>query len=89
MAIGAGASDLLAMVLKEGTRVTLLGIALGLVGVWAGGRVLESYVFGISPRDPGTIAVVAGLLATVALVACLVPARKAAATDPMETLRAE
>ncbi len=89
MAIGAQARDLVTMVLKEGAIVTLLGIALGLLGVWAGGRVLESYVFGISPRDPWTIATVAGLLATAALVACLVPARKAAATDPMETLRAE
>ena len=89
IAVGAQVRDLVTMVLKEGTTMILLGIGLGLAGVWAGGRVLESYVFGISPRDPLTIATVAGLLATVALVACLVPALKAASTDPLEALRTE
>ncbi|MCZ6689108.1 MAG: ABC transporter permease, partial [Planctomycetota bacterium] len=89
IAVGAQVRDLVTMVLKEGTTMILLGIGLGLAGVWAGGRVLESYVFGISPRDPLTIATVAGLLATVALLACLVPALKAASTDPLEALRAE
>ena len=56
---------------------------------WAGGRVLDSYVFGISTRDPWTIAVVAGLLGALALVACLAPALKAASTDPLEALRTE
>ncbi len=89
MAVGAHARDLVTMVLKEGTTMILLGIGIGLAGVWAGGRVLESYVFEISPRDPLTIATVAGLLATVALLACLVPALKAASTDPLEALRTE
>ena len=89
IAVGAQVRDLVTMVLKEGTTMILLGIGLGLAGVWAGGRVLESYVFEISPRDPLTIATVAGLLATVALLACLVPALKAASTDPLEALRTE
>ncbi len=76
-------------VLREGTTVSLLGIALGLAGVWAGGGVLESYVFGISPRDPWTIAAVSGLLVAVALSACLMPALKAAGTKPMEVVRAD
>ena len=89
MAVGAQTRDLVTMVLKEGMTVTVLGVGLGLAGVRASGRVLESYVFEISPRDPWTIAAVAGLLGAVALVACLVPALKAAGTDPIEALRVE
>ena len=89
VAVGAHARDLVTMVLGEGMAVTLVGVGVGLLGVWIGGGVAQSYVFGISPRDPWTIAAVSGLLGAVALVACLVPALRAAATDPMEVLRGE
>ncbi len=88
-ALGAGRTQILAMVVGEGLRVTTAGVALGLGLGLAGSRVLESRLFGIGAADPLTFAAVASLLATVGLVACYLPARGATRIDPMEALRSE
>ena len=89
LALGARSGDVVRLVLRRGLGLTALGIAIGLAAALAGARVLGSMVYGISPRDPVTIAAVSGLLALVALGACLLPAIRAGRTNPLETLRAE
>ncbi|HWZ34200.1 MAG TPA: ABC transporter permease [Bryobacteraceae bacterium] len=89
MALGAGTGDVLSLILGQGLRLTLLGLAVGLAGAFAATRVLSSLLFQVSPRDFVTFATVSGLLALVALIACYVPARRAAGTDPVTTLRYE
>ena len=89
LALGAKSGDVVRLVLRRGLALTAIGIALGLAGALAGARFLGSMVFGITPRDPATLAAVSGLLALVALGACLLPAIRAGRTNPLETLRAE
>jgi putative ABC transport system permease protein len=79
----------LRIVLGQGMALTLLGLAAGLVGAYVLARLLESLLYGISPGDPATYILVALLLAIVALLACLVPARRATKVDPMVALRYE
>lgn len=88
-ALGAGRGSLLAMVIGRGMRLTLMGLALGTAGALALTRLLGSLLFGISPRDPLTLVVVAAVLSTVALLACYIPARRAAGVDPLVALRYE
>ena len=89
MALGARAGGLLSMVLGQGMRLAGVGLALGLAGAWALRRLLAGLLYGITPGDPGTFAAVAGVLAVVALAACLVPAYRATRVDPVVSLRAE
>jgi len=89
MALGAQISDVLRLVLGRGMVLTGLGLGLGLAGALAFTRVLKSFLHGISPMDPVTFMVVALFLAAVALLACYVPARRAAKVDPMKALRCE
>ena len=92
MALGASRSSVLKMILKQGIVMTLVGIVLGLAGAYALTRYLESLttmLFGVKPRDPLTFAVIAVLLLVVALVACLIPARRATKVDPLIALRYE
>ena len=89
LALGAGRRDVIRLVLKRGLVLTATGVASGLAGAWASARVLESLVFGISPRDPVTLAAVSAIMIGVALAACLSPALRAGSTDPIETLRVE
>ena len=89
MALGAQAGNVLRMVMKQGFRLTVIGIALGLVASLLLTRYLSSLLFGISATDGLTFTVVALFLTGVALVACFVPARRASRTDPMEALRYE
>ena len=89
LALGARRGDLVQLVLRRGFLLTALGIAIGLVAAGVGARVLTTMVFGISPHDPVTYGVVSGLMAFVAVAACLVPALRAGRTDPIETLRTE
>jgi putative ABC transport system permease protein len=89
VALGAEASRVLALVLRRGAVVVALGIAVGACGALALTRLLESLLFEVTPTDPATFAAMATLLAGVALMACLVPARRATKVDPVIALRYE
>jgi putative ABC transport system permease protein len=87
MALGARAGEVLAMVMGQGLRLSLLGAALGLAGALALSRVLVRLLHGVSPTDPWTFAAVAGLLMAVSALASFLPARRAARVDPLVALR--
>jgi putative ABC transport system permease protein len=89
MALGAQAGNVLRMVMKQGLRLTVIGIALGVLASLLLTRYLASLLFGISATDTWTFTVVSLFLTGVALLACFVPARRAAKTDPMVALRYE
>jgi putative ABC transport system permease protein len=88
-ALGASRGDLLALVMRQGLVLVLAGVALGLGASLVATRALASMLFGVSHLDPATYAGVIGTLLCVAVVACLVPARRAALLDPMQALRSE
>jgi len=89
MALGAGAGEVLGMVVRQGLRPVLVGTALGLPGALAAGRLLRSMLFGIGPTDPVTFLGVPLLVGLVAVLASALPARRAARMDPVSALRAE
>jgi len=89
LALGAGGSDVLRLVVGQGMRLVLIGVGLGLVGAWALSRVLANQLFGITAGDPATYASVALVLGLVALAATMVPALRATRVDPMISLRSE
>ena len=89
MSLGASRGRVLGQVLREGMRLALLGLVVGIAGALAAGRVLASLLSEVKPGDPLIFAATAGLLAAVALVACYLPARRAAKLDPMAALRYE
>ena len=89
MALGASTTDVLALVLQQGIKLTAIGFALGLVGSFAAGRVLTSVLFEVNPGDPATYAAVAALLVLVTLAASYFPARRATKIDPLTALRQE
>ena len=89
MALGAQQSKVLSQVLGEGLRLAIIGAVLGLAAAYALTRLMTRLLYGVSPTDPLTFAAVAALLVIVALAACYVPARRAAAVDPMVALRHE
>ena len=86
-ALGAGQPTVLAMVLGQALRLTLIGVAGGLVAAAALTRVLESFLFEVSATDPATFIVTAALFLVVAILAALIPAWRAARIDPMKALR--
>jgi putative ABC transport system permease protein len=89
LALGAVPGDVVRLVLRRGMALTGAGVVLGLAGALALTRLLKSTLFGVTPTDPLTFGAVTVLLAVVALVACYLPARRAAGGDPVEALRYE
>ncbi|HEX5965431.1 MAG TPA: ABC transporter permease [Pyrinomonadaceae bacterium] len=89
MALGARRANVLVLVIAQGLRLALLGIAVGLVGAWALTRLMSSLLFGVTPTDTVTLLCVVLTLAIVALVACYLPAFRATKVDPLVALREE
>jgi predicted permease len=92
MALGADRRKVLMMVVRQGMVLTAIGIAIGLIAAYVLTKYLESLtsmLFGVEPRDPWTFAAIGILLSVVALIACLVPARRATKVDPLRALRYE
>jgi putative ABC transport system permease protein len=87
VAVGARGEDILALVVKHGLRLTVLGVAIGLAASFAVTRVLLSFLYGVSPTDPVTLGAASLVMAGVALVASYMPARRAAKVDPIVALR--
>ena len=87
MALGAGRSEVLRLVLREGLGVTVAGVVIGLIAALGLSRVMAGYVYGIKSTDPLTLAAAASLLMAAALAACYFPALRATRVDPMEALR--
>ena len=89
MALGASPGSVVQMVLTQGLKLTALGLAIGLLGAFWLARLMKALVYGIGTADPATFAGTAALLAAVAIVACVIPARMAARVDPVIALREE
>jgi ABC-type antimicrobial peptide transport system permease subunit len=89
MALGALRGDVLALVVWQGMRTTLVGIAIGLIAAYGLTRLITSLLFEVSATDPATFVGLALLLSLVGLAACLVPARRAMRIDPMSALKHE
>jgi len=89
MALGASASDVLRLVVGQGMRPVIIGLAVGLLAALALARVLQGFLFGVAQTDPGTYVTVTVVLSSAAILACYLPARRAARVDPMTALRAE
>ncbi len=88
-ALGATRGDQLKLVLKSGASLGAAGLAIGILGSVGFNRLLASFLFGVTPRDPWTMTVVGGILAIAVAAACLVPAHRATKVDPMVALRHE
>ncbi len=86
IAVGAGREDILALVVGQGLRLALLGVAIGLAGSFAVTRVLSSFLYGVSPADPIALGAASLVMAGVVLVASYMPARHAANLDPIAVL---
>jgi len=86
MALGSSTRSILGLVVRDGMQITGIGLAVGLVGLVGLTRVIRGMLYGVQPADPVVIALVAVVLAGVALVATLIPARRAARVSPMTAL---
>jgi putative ABC transport system permease protein len=89
MALGAQTRDVLGLVVRQGMNPVILGLIIGLAGTFAVGRLLATQLYQISPYDPLLLGTTAIVLALAALLACLIPARRAALVDPIQALRTE
>jgi putative ABC transport system permease protein len=89
LALGAQSGEVVSMVLRQGAKLALLGVCIGVVAAFALARLMTSLLFGVTAHDPLTFAAVAALLILVALFACYIPARRAMKVDPIVALRYE
>jgi ABC-type antimicrobial peptide transport system permease subunit len=89
MALGAGRGSVLRLVIREGMKPVLAGLAAGCLAALAIGRSVSSLLFEVSPRDPGAFAIAAAVLAAVSVLACWVPAQRAASMNPLDATRYE
>jgi putative ABC transport system permease protein len=89
MALGAGYSRILALILKEGLLLAGIGLVIGSFGAFAVGRAMQSLFYKVGAMDLVAFSSVAALLLGAALLACFIPARRAATIDPMQALRGD
>nr|OLE36221.1 MAG: hypothetical protein AUI36_27085 [Cyanobacteria bacterium 13_1_40CM_2_61_4] len=89
LALGASKSHVMALMLRQGLALTLIGIAVGMAGALGLTRLIANMLFGVKPTDPVTFALVGVLLAVVSLAACYFPARRATRVDPIRALKYE
>jgi ABC-type antimicrobial peptide transport system permease subunit len=89
MALGAQARDVLRLILNQGMRPVVIGLVIGIVSAFALGRLIASQLYEVSAHNPALLAGATILLATIALIACLLPARRATHVDPIQALRTE
>jgi ABC-type antimicrobial peptide transport system permease subunit len=87
IALGAGTANVVSLVLRQGIRLVLIGLPLGLAAALAAARLLSTYLYGVSATDVATFSAIAASLTSVALFACYVPARRALRVDPVQALR--
>ena len=89
MALGARPGDVIRLILKQGLAMTLIGVAAGILGAIAAARVMSGLLYGVTATDPATFVAISLLLAIVAMLACYLPARRAARVEPIAALRCE
>jgi putative ABC transport system permease protein len=89
VALGAGQGDVVRLVVREGLRLTITGVVIGLAVSVGLGALLSRVLYGVKPVDAGVFAGVTALLLSVSALACYLPARRATRVDPMVALRAE
>ena len=89
IALGATPENIMGLILKQGAVLAMVGLGLGLALALVSGRWLEGMLYGVTARDPWTLAVVTVGVAFATLLACYVPGRRAVRVDPMVALRAE
>jgi putative ABC transport system permease protein len=89
MALGAQQANVLSLIMTQGTRLTLIGVVLGVAVAFALAHSMSALLYGVDPHDPLTFASVAALLSLVALAAYYIPARRATKVDPLRALRYE
>ena len=89
VAFGATRGSIFGLVVGEGMKLSAIGLAIGLAAAFAMTRVMSTMLVGVQPTDPATYGAIVGLFVVIALIACLVPARRAAGLDPASALRSE
>jgi predicted permease len=88
MSLGADGGRVQRMILREGGVLLIAGLLVGLLGAFSAARVIRGLLFGVTPSDPATLLVVASVMAVIGIIACWIPARRAARIDPAITMRA-